>query len=168
MPTQTDLPQAAAEESTQVADAVLGPVQDFHLDIDFGDLNWLAILVATIVSFVLGGLWYGPLFGQAWMAAVGKTEEQIRAEGTAGRAMGISFLTQVVASTMLAIVFQLIGLEGWDDGAVLGALIGVGFIATSMASDYAFCNWGSRLWLIQSGYRIVYTALSGAILGQWL
>jgi hypothetical protein len=29
------------------------------------DINWLAVLVAAVVTFVLGGLWYGPLFGVA-------------------------------------------------------------------------------------------------------
>jgi hypothetical protein len=29
------------------------------------DINWLAVLVAAVVTFVLGGLWYGPLFGMA-------------------------------------------------------------------------------------------------------
>ena len=43
--------------------------------LDLSGLNWLAILVATVAAFVLGGLWYGPLFGKAWMAALGKTEE---------------------------------------------------------------------------------------------
>ena len=140
----------------------------FQLSIEFGELNWIAILVATLASFMLGGLWYGPLFGKAWLAAIGKTEEEIKAEGGAAQAMGVSFITQLIASTSLAVIFQLIGLEGWDDGALIGLLVGVGFIASSMASDYAFCSWSARLWLIQSGYRVVYTALSGAILGQWI
>ena len=38
------------------------------------ELNWLAILAATIAGFVIGGLWYGPLFGNAWVAALGKKD----------------------------------------------------------------------------------------------
>lgn len=30
----------------------------------FGDLDWLAIIVAAVAVFVLGWLWYGPLFGK--------------------------------------------------------------------------------------------------------
>ncbi len=45
--------------------------------LDFVGLNWWAILVATVVAFGIGGLWYGPLFGQAWLKAMGKTEEEI-------------------------------------------------------------------------------------------
>ena len=32
-------------------------------------LNWLAVLLATLAGFATGGLWYGPLFGKAWMKA---------------------------------------------------------------------------------------------------
>jgi hypothetical protein len=40
--------------------------------------NLLAILVAAATGFLIGGLWYGPLFGKAWMAEHGFTEEQMR------------------------------------------------------------------------------------------
>ena len=33
----------------------------------------------------------------------------------------------------------------------LDAIAGLGFIATAMASDSAFCAWGMPLYLIQSG-----------------
>lgn len=36
-----------------------------------GELDWLAIVVATVAMFVFGWLWYGPLFGKKWSAANG-------------------------------------------------------------------------------------------------
>ena len=41
------------------------------------DLSPLATLVASVLAFALGGLWYGPLFGNAWMAEHGFTKEQL-------------------------------------------------------------------------------------------
>ncbi|NJN52279.1 MAG: DUF1761 domain-containing protein [Gammaproteobacteria bacterium] len=38
--------------------------------LDFTGLNWIAIVVSTALAFVLGGLWYGPLFGKAWLSAL--------------------------------------------------------------------------------------------------
>lgn len=29
-------------------------------------INFLAVLVAVIVNFIIGSLWYGPIFGKAW------------------------------------------------------------------------------------------------------
>lgn len=32
-----------------------------------GQINWLAVIVATIVYFALGALWYSPVaFGKPW------------------------------------------------------------------------------------------------------
>ena len=45
--------------------------------IDLFALNWVAILIATVLAFVLGGIWYGPVFGKAWLTALGKTEDDI-------------------------------------------------------------------------------------------
>jgi Protein of unknown function (DUF1761) len=38
------------------------------------DINWLAVLVAAVVTFVLGGIWYGPMFGKVWRAAEGRPD----------------------------------------------------------------------------------------------
>ena len=35
------------------------------------DLNWLAIVAAAVSAFLLGGLWYGPLFKNAWCREAG-------------------------------------------------------------------------------------------------
>lgn len=132
--------------------------------IDFMAIDWLAILIATAVAFVLGGLWYGPLFGQAWMDALGKTADDI--EPTPAPFV-ISFFTALVTCVVLAVLMLLLGIETIAGGAIFGLVIGTGFIATAMASDTAFCGWGLRLFLIQSGYRVAYSVLMGAIIGAF-
>ena len=42
------------------------------------EINWIAVVVATLSSFALGALWYSPaLFGKAWQREVGLTDEQV-------------------------------------------------------------------------------------------
>lgn len=132
--------------------------------LDFGGLNWWAILAATAVAFVIGGLWYGPLFGKAWMQALGKTEADI--EPTPAPFI-ISFFTALVTCIVLAALIQTLGIQSLSGGLVLGALMGFGFIATAMASDSAFCGWSIKLFLIQSGYRVLYSVVMGGILAYW-
>ncbi|MEE8297052.1 MAG: DUF1761 domain-containing protein, partial [Hyphomicrobium sp.] len=48
---------------------------------DFAGLSYFAIVIAAVVSFLFGWLWYGVLFPKAWVEAVGKTEEELRAQG---------------------------------------------------------------------------------------
>ena len=55
----------------------------------------LATLLATVLSFVLGGLWYGPVFGKAWMRLVGVTEATLRQNFNPAKTYGITFVLGV-------------------------------------------------------------------------
>ena len=132
---------------------------------DFDGLNWWAILVATIAGFMLGGIWYGPLFGKAWLRAIGKREEDL---GNPVIPFTLSFFTAFVTALLMALLINsLDGLKTVLDGALLGLYIGIGFIAAAMASDYAFCRWPKQLFVIQAGYRVAYSVIMGAILAGW-
>ncbi len=130
----------------------------------FAVANWWAVLAATVLAFVLGGIWYGPVFGKAWLDALGKTEDDIQPSAAP---FVISFFTALLTAVVLAWLIGALAIKGWLGGAVLGLIAGVGFIATAMASDSAFCRWGLKLFLIQSGYRVLYSVLMGALLGAW-
>lgn len=128
------------------------------------DLNWWAVLVSTALAFVLGGIWYGPLFGQAWLNALGKTEADIEPSASP---FVISFFTAFLTAVVLAWLIIALEITSASGGALLGLVTGIGFIATAMASDAAFCRWSLHLFMIQSGYRVLYSVLMGAVLGAW-
>lgn len=132
--------------------------------LDFAGLNWWAILVATASAFALGYVWYGPVFGKAWLAALGKTEDEIQPSATP---FIVSFVAALATCIVVAALMGGLGMTGIANGAVLGLVTGVGFIAASMASDTAFCGWGWKLWAIQAGYRVAYSIIMGAIIGAW-
>ena len=127
-------------------------------------VNWWAIVIATALAFVLGGLWYGPLFGSAWLDAIGKTEADLPPSATP---FVVSFFAALLTALVLAVLLSALGMSGGIDGAIMGLWVGIGFIAAAMASDASFCRWGLKLFLIQSGYRVVYSVLMGGILGYW-
>lgn len=128
------------------------------------DLNWWAILVAMLVSFAIGWPWYGPIFGKAWLAALGKTADEIE---PSPKPFIISLVTTFITSFVMAVLIACLGINTWHDGAVLGLAVGIGFIAASNVSDGAFCGWSWNLVAIQSGYRVVYSVIMGVILGVW-
>ena len=132
--------------------------------LEISGLNWLAIIVATAVGFIIGAIWYGPLFGDAWLSAIGKTADQIQPSPAP---FVISFFTALITAIVLAMLINALDVSTLGGGVVLGLLAGVGFIATAMASDAAFGDTGLRLWLIQSGYRVLYSVVMGAILAVW-
>ena len=132
---------------------------------DFSQLNYLAIAVAIISTYALGALWYSPIgFAKQWMAEIGKTEDQL---GSPLKPMLISFATGALSVVSMALLLTLVDDPTWSQGLCIGGLVGVGFIATAMASDYAFCGYSMRFYLIQTGYRVVYSLIMGIILAVW-
>lgn len=132
--------------------------------VDFAALNWLAIVLATLASFVLGYLWYGPVFGNAWLAAQGKTADDIKPSVTP---FIITFFTTLATCIAMAVILQMLDVDNLAGGALLGLVVGIAFITCSNISDGAYCGWSWKLVAIQSGYRTVYCGLMGIILAIW-
>ncbi len=135
-----------------------------NLGIWIGDFNWLAIAIATIVAFVWGGLWYGPLFGKAWINALPSSNQEIKPSAAP---FIISLITSFGSCLVMAGLIAALNLSSWVDGALLGLICGIGFVAFSNISDGAFCRFSWSLLLIQSGYRATYFAQFGVILTIW-
>jgi len=126
-------------------------------------INWLAILVAALAAFPLGFLWYGALFGKAWMALTGVTPEQGKAANPL-KLYGSVFVLNVVIALSLC---WLIGDRGVHYGVHMGLLASVAFFATGLGINYLFEFRKLRLWLINCGYMVVLMVIMGAILGAW-
>ena len=78
---------------------------------DLGAINYVAAAVSAVVLMALGFAWYAPfLFGKAWMAALGKTEEEMRAAGPSP-ALVAAMADAILTSLVLAIVFQAAGIS---------------------------------------------------------
>ncbi len=132
---------------------------------DLAGVNFAAVGVAALVGVVLGAAWYSPLlFGPAWMAALGKAQEEL---GSPAAAMGGSIVSCGVAAVSVALVVAATGAGTALAGAGVGALLGLGVVAMTMLSDSLFSGWGWPLYFIQMGYRALYLILMGAICGGW-
>jgi hypothetical protein len=137
-------------------------------------INWLAVLVAGIVIFILGGLWYSPvLFAKKWIALQNKTEEQMRAEAAAANMplmYASAFLTGLIIAWAMAMVFAHIANDmtlNAAHGALFGALLWLGFAATTSYATALFSGKPRQLWLIDSAYNLVSFVLAGIILAVW-
>ncbi len=128
--------------------------------------NYLAILVATVSTFLLGGIWYSPvLFGRTWMQEMGFTDESLKARGDAGRIMGVSFVLELIMAFNLA---AFIGAKAsLSFGLFAGAAAGFGWVALAFGVTYLFERKSLRLFLINAGYHGVALTIMGAILGAW-
>jgi hypothetical protein len=129
----------------------------------FAHLNWLAVIAATLAGFLIGGLWYGPLFGKEWMVLNGITMENMPKHNLV-KLYGTTIFLNLIAATSLA---MFIGNAGWQDGLFYGFITGLTFVATALGVSYLFESKPLKLWCINAGYQVVFFSVMGAILGAW-
>ena len=130
----------------------------------FADINWLAVVVATVSSFALGGIWYGPLFSKAWMKLTGMTKQK-----GAEASMAVTFGGTFALNLLIAIAIALLTgpHAGWHAGLHTGLFSAFFFVATSIGVIYLFEQRPLRLWLINAGYQVVNFSIMGSIIGAW-
>ena len=128
-------------------------------------INYLAVVVAAVSAFVIGGLWYSPLlFQKPWMAVNKLTEADLK--GGEAKIFGISFvLCLVMAANLAAFLAGPDTTTAW--GATAGALAGVGWVALGLGVVSLFERRPLAYSLINGGYWAVAMTVMGAILGAW-
>jgi len=140
----------------------------------FPAINWLAVFVAAIVMFILGGLWYSPvLFAKRWIALLGRTEEQMREQAAAANmpvlyisAFLCAFLTALVMSHFIAHMSNVVTPDV-AHGALFGFACWIGFAAPTSYATAIFSGTPKQRWAIDSGYNLVSFILAGIILAVW-
>lgn len=126
--------------------------------------NWWAILVAAVIQFLLGALWYSLLFAKPWMALTGHTKGE-RPKG-AVFAMTCSFIGGLILSFILAHVVYWAG-AGLHKGIFVGFICWLGFVAAPLFSETLYEQRPYKLFAINAGYWLVAMLISGGILGCW-
>jgi len=129
-------------------------------------LNWLAIVVAALSTFLLGGVWYSPaLFGKAWMSACGFTDADLK-RGKTGVIFGLSLVFSFLMAANLAMFLNAPKTTtAW--GATAGFLAGFGWVALSIAIIALFERRSGKYILINGGYVTVAFVIMGLVLGAW-
>jgi hypothetical protein len=134
---------------------------------DFGAIPWLGVLVAVVASQIIGFLWYGPLFGKSWLAALGKTEEELKAGSKQGlgNAIVIGIVASIVTAIALAIILTMSQTPDLASGAKIGLLGAVGLVATFIVTMSAYEQRNPTGAWIAIGNQVVTLPVMGAIIG---
>jgi hypothetical protein len=106
------------------------------------------------------------MFGPTWLEGVGLTPDDTKSDA-AMKGMVVSVVTSMVEALSLALLIAIIGVKGAGAGAFVGVLTGAGLVAMVLLSNSMFEQRPLKVWMINAGYRLVYLALNGAILGAW-
>ena len=123
----------------------------------------LSVLLAAAAGFATGAVWYMAL-GKQWMAATGRTEEEIKADKSPVP-FAIGFLASLLTAGMMRHIFATSGIDGIVAGLVGGLGIGVFIAAPWILTNYAFANRPRALWWIDAGHAALACGAIGAVLG---
>lgn len=131
------------------------------------DLNWIAVLVATIVYFALGGFWYSNAgFGKAWIRSSGATPP----EGSPGPKYMIGpIATSFVSAIATAMLAEATRSTTLGHGIVLGLVVGIGYAVMSSALGALFDpkpepgTW----FAINASYHLIALIAVGIIVSVW-
>ena len=138
---------------------------------EFAGMNYYAIPVAAVASFLFGGIWYGVL-SKPWLDAVGKTEAEIKV-ASEGYPIPPAFIVAIISQLMMAWVLAgLIGHLGQNqvtisNGLISAAFVWVGFVVTTLATNHGFQGQRLKLTIIDSAHWLGVLLIQGLVIGAF-
>jgi Protein of unknown function (DUF1761) len=133
-------------------------------------IKYPAVIVATLVHYILGGLWYSPLlFGNKFIQLMRWTPEQLQQlqSESHGKELAIAFVLSLLLVYILAHFVQYTGAKTVAGGIQTAFWLWLGFIATTQATTVLFEGRSLGIYLINIAYQFVGCALAGIILAVW-
>lgn len=132
-------------------------------------LNFVGVLVAFIVSFASGGIWFGPkTFYPVWMKEKGIASGQLTTQQNKPALLfGGTILGVLIQTLTLGIIITSIskGHEvGIIDGAGIGFALGVGIGMFASLSHRLFGGDNLKVWVIETANDAINLTIAGAII----
>jgi len=128
--------------------------------------NWLALVLTVLAKMALGAVWFSPpLFLKPWLAAAGVSEAEMKERMP--KALAVDLAGAVIMAFVLVHAVKYAGAQGVAQGAAVGFLNWLGFIAVATLSGTIHEHRPFKLWLIGNGYQLVSLIVMGAILAAW-
>ena len=141
---------------------------------DFGSINWLAVVACVVASMIIGGVWFGPkTFFPIWWKAIGKSDTPDPSGSTIG--MGLTWGLIVFSAFVQAVFMSLMvhamgsmtpGGATLGSGAMAGFFLWLGFVAPSSLTNKLFAD-RLKAWVLEVGNHLITFVAMGAIIGAF-
>ena len=123
-------------------------------------VNWIAVVVAVVLLEGLGMAWYGPLFGKAWLAALGHapdtTDQNLK--------MAAGVVNTLIVVLGLAWLNRRMGVATLGAAVTTALAAWVFFAFTTQALEYLYIGMSREFVLINMGYLLASFVIAGAVL----
>ena len=136
----------------------------------FSGLNFVGVLVAFIVSFASGGIWFGPkTFYPIWLKAKGVSSGQLTASQNKPVVLfGGTIVGVLVQSLTVGLIVNSLQKGhpnfGIVDGAGVGFAVGVGIGMFASLSHRLFGGDSFKVWIIETANDAINLTIAGAII----
>ena len=125
-------------------------------------INWLGVLIAAIVIFLLRYLWTAHFAGADWAHLPLRTVGDIQGDT---RAAGLGLANALVVSAAMGWVIGRLRDRELGSGIGVGLLAGIGFAVTTVSPEYIWGHTPLNTFLVDAGAYVVAYVLAGAVLG---
>jgi uncharacterized protein DUF1761 len=141
------------------------------MTLDLSAVNWLAVIVATVIYFALGAVWFAPQtpIGRAWVAASG-----YQSPTTGASSSNLFYIVPAATTFVMVVATALIAgateTDTLTEGVVLGLLVGIGYAAMITLTTAAFEFSKPRPWtwgVIDASYHVIGLLIAGVMLALW-
>ena len=132
-------------------------------------LNFVGVLIATLVSFISGGIWFGPkTFYPIWMKLRGNESGRLDENHNPAILFGSTIIAIAIQTLTLGVIINSlqhhnsnIGIVG---GAGIGLALGLGIGAFASLSHRLFGGESFKVWIIETANDVINMTLAGAII----
>lgn len=135
------------------------------------EINYLAILVCGILSMVVGFIWYGPIFGEKWLAIIGASADDLEKRKEMQKKAGPLYGIQLILALFQIFVLARFIASGESAGIITALWIWAAFVIPTLAGSSMWNNEDRRIsisrFLIQGGYQLVMFVIYSLVLSLW-
>jgi ABC-type thiamin/hydroxymethylpyrimidine transport system permease subunit len=133
------------------------------MTLDYTNLNWVAIVVAAVVTIVFGFIYYLPqVLGRRWAAAAGIDLAAMSQVSPLAYATWI--VQALVVAYVLDVLMKALGVSAIGDGLILAFIIWLGFMAVTALDSVIYERRSWEYWLLGQAFRLISLMLMGGVI----
>ena len=135
--------------------------------IEFSGLNYLAVVVAWIISIALGAFWYSPAgFGKLWSKLSG-VDMMKTPKDEATRAIVYVSISSLLQAFFLAVVLHSLNVQSISEGIVASLVLWFGFTAITTIGNTLYQRQSWKFWFLNASFFLIIMLINGIILTIW-
>lgn len=136
------------------------------------NINYWAVATGAVLSMVIGGIWYGPVFGKTWMKITGVNPDDKEALKKMQKSATFLYLAQFLLTLFQVLVLAHLVADTKIAGGLERSLwIWAAFVVPTLAGAVMWtAETGKMKWtrfLIQGGYQLILFIVFGLLLQFW-